>query len=83
MNRPHRRSMKNSLLDAAQNQIGASYGRAQQLAAQKARHERRVQLYIDAMKAVEDYEKNEIHRQLDQATRDACIRYYVETHTLR
>lgn len=82
MNRPHRRSMKNSLLDAAQNQIGASYGRAQQLAAQKARHERRVQLYIDAMKAVDDYE-NEIHRQLDQATRDACIRYYVETHTQR
>ena len=40
MNRPHRRSMKNSLLDAAQNQIGASYGRAQQLAAQKARHRR-------------------------------------------
>lgn len=46
-------------------------------------NESQEQLFIDAMKAVDDYEKNEIHRQLDQATRDACIRYYVETHTQR
>lgn len=43
-------------------------------------NESQEQLYIDAVKAVDDYE-NEIHRQLDQATRDACIRYYVETHS--